>query len=115
MLSGALRARLGWPLVRSPAPPERVEFEELCATWAKHRSYPADIPENIHEQTRPSLPESRTSSLTVPSEMSSRATSLQASMLASHHQEETTTLVSHEPFERVGRTFRCFVSWKADA
>ena len=115
VLSGAVRARLGWPLVRSPAPPERVEFEELCATWAKHGSVTPDPPlpplaEGSTEQTR----SSGSSSLTVPLDLSSRAASMQSRAPSVTEQcVDTAALISVEPYERVSRTFRCFVSWKA--
>ncbi|GJE88315.1 methyltransf-25 domain-containing protein [Phanerochaete sordida] len=35
-LASTVNSRLCWPYVRSPKPPERVEFEELCEKWEKH-------------------------------------------------------------------------------
>lgn len=99
LLAQAVHARLGWPLVRAPVPPERLEFEELCAVWAKHQG---------------------TASVDLSADGSSRASNATAStdgapsvVLSGERREDAATLVSVEPYERMSRTVRSFVAWKA--
>lgn len=94
LLAQAVHARLGWPLVRAPVPPERLEFEELCAVWAKHQG---------------------TASAEASPDGASRASTdaPPSVVLSAGRREDTATLVSVEPHERMSRTVRTFVAWKA--
>ena len=109
-LASAVHTHLGWPLVRAPVPPERLEFEELCALWAKHRD--SESVDGALGLPRLSHAESRASSVSV-STMEGPPSVAPPSNLSASQRGDAATLVSLEPYERMSRTVKSFVAWKA--
>ncbi|KIP04682.1 hypothetical protein PHLGIDRAFT_36807 [Phlebiopsis gigantea 11061_1 CR5-6] len=106
LLAQAVHARLGWPLVRAPVPPERLEFEELCAVWAKHQG-------TASAEASPDGASRRSHAGSRASNASASTDAPPSVVLSAGRREDAATLVSVEPHERMSRTVRTFVAWKA--
>ncbi|EKM51913.1 uncharacterized protein PHACADRAFT_262325 [Phanerochaete carnosa HHB-10118-sp] len=130
LLTNSVHSRLSWPHVRSPKPPERVEFEELCEKWEKHLAETASTQTQLDHGHSNSLTSGSTfSELSITSTPASEASSEYATSQPGHAIPEGRIAASAKPFqeskdpagcpsrtphpsERTSRTFRTIVAWK---